>query len=68
MNERKELNCLGMTVDETIQMLIRTTNSLYDICDTLQQRVIALEMQTRCSHIYEGGVCVCCNHTTGKFK
>lgn len=42
----------GTTVKEALSMIIRLHNELHDIVMILQNRVLALEIQVRCTHLF----------------
>lgn len=60
---------LGMSVKETLMLLTRTTNELYSLVDLLQQRVLALELQVRCTHLFKNHethlTCIHCDQERG---
>lgn len=44
---------LGATVKDALGMVIRNHHELHNIVMTLQDRILALELQTRCNHLFE---------------
>jgi hypothetical protein len=60
---------LGMTVNETLALLTRTNNELYELLATLQHRILALEMQVRCTHMFKNydshSECIHCGQCKG---
>ena len=60
---------LGSSVKEALSMVIRSHHELHDIVMTLQERVLALEMQVRCTHLFktytEYMECVHCTQRKG---
>jgi hypothetical protein len=48
--ECEEQYKLGMTHKQALDLVIRCHNELYDLVDTLQKRIVALELQDRCNH------------------
>lgn len=43
----------GTTIRDALSMIIRLHNELHDIVMILQNRVLALELQVRCTHLFK---------------
>jgi hypothetical protein len=54
---------LGVSYHDALAMAIRTNNELHDIVMTLQDRVLALEVESRCTHLFKKNeVCMKCEY------
>jgi hypothetical protein len=60
---------LGLTVKETLSVLIRVNNELHEIIHTMQERIMCLEREVRCTHLFKNYddymMCVHCEQKKG---
>lgn len=60
---------LGMSYQEAMDMVVRVTNELHDIIHTMQERIMCLEREVRCTHLFKNEQyymqCVHCNQKKG---
>ncbi len=60
---------LGMSYKEALDMLCRVHNEQSDIINTMQERILCLEREVRCTHLFKNEQdymqCVHCNQKKG---
>ena len=60
---------LGVSYKEALDMLSRVNNELHDIIHTMQERIMRLELEVRCTHLFKKyddyQMCVHCEQKKG---
>ena len=60
---------LGMSYQEAMDMVVRVTNELHEIIHTMQERIMCLEREVRCTHLFKNYddymMCVHCEQKKG---
>jgi hypothetical protein len=60
---------LGISYKEALSMAIRTNNELHDIVHAMQERIMCLEREVRCTHLFKNYddymMCVHCEQKKG---
>lgn len=66
---RKLEYALGISYHDALEMSIRTNNELHEIIHTMQERILCLEREVRCTHLFKNEQdymqCVHCNQKKG---